>query len=1258
MAVWCLATVIQAAESAPLESLEGLHLVAKNDFSQPGRSPWVVQGRKFLHPYLHYRIPAKKVGHRDPARHVIFDKNKVIMRLDGFNPKAKYKLKITYLSDGKGRNRRILSFAADGKVLQDNLALPLARIIHKIVDLPPSTYIDSTVELVWSKIAGEDVMVSGVEVWSNEKTLLHGLSMNVKGDFDGHLEGEVFDAIGNPVAGAEVRVSLDGHKNELPAYAGPAPARGETERLSMSPRLAEITNSYMLELILKSDGEGKFRLNIPGQWRRYNKKELHIVAVKAESKIEDDVSLFEIFLPMPRLTPQPLRIAEIAEQRLSLNGTWRFHTNPPDGFAESTTESGEGWSDIQVPGEWVMQGFDVPDNSWAGYRRTITVPDDWKGKSIKLKCDAVYSQGRVYINGNLIGETEQGGFTPTELDVTDHIRPGAENTIALAITNDTINEKLSFMSKYAQHALGGITRKIYLFALPKLNISRFHVETHFDKDFNNAILRVFFSITNESDHPFRKIALKLRLEDPDGKNVGIKDNFAILDIPEIAQGRTFEQTLDIPIAKPSKWDAEHPNLYKIFAELLVKRQSLETVRRRVGFRQVDIKGDKMLVNGRPIKLRGVERHELHPFDGRTLNMENWKQDIKFLLECNMNFVFTSHYPNPEEFLDLCDEAGLYVCHEAPYVWVKEGVSSKADIVERFLQVPLTMLEDDRSHPSIIYRQIGDECEWGRNFDIMRRALRAKDTTRVTVFAYDGGECAIRSLHYPSMSFKDYKFKQPLILDQFAHLNCYNRREILTDPGLRDNYGHVIADLYDAMYKTRFCAGGAIWSWIDDFFYLKPSLKKYDGILDKETGLLLAGYGQWGVVDTWRRTKPEFWHIKKAYSPIRIQKQTIQRPGRDGSVMLTVENRHDFTNLSELIITASLGKHSWQVNTDLAPRISGPIRIYAKPEQWKAQELTLKFHHSNGMLIDAYKFPVVAGNAPARTVAPLASGKPDVKQDMETIIISGKNFKWVLDRGNGSIIRASAGGSDIVVSGPALGITPLHTITCAQIKDVPKELQPQCGLWKAKEVNVIEVENAVEVVVTGEDGQVSGTYTMRFDDAGGLLINYNFSYIGSRVQPREIGLVFTLDHNRDILRWERNSQWSYYPDDHIGRPVGMAESLRNHTEWPAHKPGTKPPWPWELDSTQGGTADFRSSKYNIYNASLTDKGGKGLKVLSNGKHCSRTWRQGNSIKWLISHFYGISGEFFLKSYFRSLRRTFKKGTPIKGSLRLQLLDGES
>jgi len=473
MTVWCFGLVIQAAESAPLESLKGFHLVAKNDFSQPGLSPWVVQGRKFLRPYDH-RISARQVGHRDPARHIIFDENKVIMRLEGFNPKAKYKLKTSYLSNGKGRRRRILSFAADGKVLQDNLKLPLARIIHKIVDLPPSTYLDGTVELVWSKIAGEDVMVSGVEVWSNERTLLHGLSMNVKGDFDGHLEGEVFDAIGNPVAGAAIRVSLNGQKNELTA---------------------------------KANGQGNFRLNIPNQWRRYNKKELHIVAVKGVSKMEDDVSLLEIFPPAPRLTPQPLRIAEISEQRLSLNGTWRFHSNPPEDFAASATEPGDGWSDIEVPGEWVMQGFDVPDNSWAGYRRTITVPDDWKGKSIKLKCDAVYSEGRVYINGKLVGKTGQGGFTPSELDVTDYIRPGAENTIALAVTNDTINEKLSFMSKYAQHALGGITRKIYLFALPKLNISRFHIETHFDKDFNNAILRVFFSITNESDRPFRKIAL-------------------------------------------------------------------------------------------------------------------------------------------------------------------------------------------------------------------------------------------------------------------------------------------------------------------------------------------------------------------------------------------------------------------------------------------------------------------------------------------------------------------------------------------------------------------------------------------------------------------------------------------------------------------------------------------------------------------------------------------------------------------------------
>ena len=211
------------------------------------------------------------------------------------------------------------------------------------------------------------------------------------------------------------------------------------------------------------------------------------------------IQRYRDILELPRLTPCPVSVSGVSEVKCSLNGTWKFNPTPSGEFWKSDTSIGADWDKIQVPGEWVMQGFSVPENFAACYRRHFKVPLSWKGQRIKLRCDAIYSDAKVWINGAEAGEHE-GGFTPFELDISDFLEPGGENTIVIMVKSESFSDVLSLGSRYAQHPLGGIRHKIYLFCVPELNIASLHVSTVFDKEFSNATMQVMLDIANESSY--------------------------------------------------------------------------------------------------------------------------------------------------------------------------------------------------------------------------------------------------------------------------------------------------------------------------------------------------------------------------------------------------------------------------------------------------------------------------------------------------------------------------------------------------------------------------------------------------------------------------------------------------------------------------------------------------------------------------------------------------------------------------------------
>ena len=310
------------------------------------------------------------------------------------------------------------------------------------------------------------------------------------------------------------------------------------------------------------------------------------------------------------------------------------------------------------------------------------------------------------------------------------------------------------------------------------------------------------------------------------------------------------------------------------------------------------------MNGDEVKLRGVCRHDTHPLRGRSVTPEIDEKDALLLRDANVNFVRTSHYPPTESFLEACDRIGIYVEEETAVCFVNQAWSiaapteSNPDFTSRFMNQFAEMIERDRSHPSVILWSLGNESHWGSNFAQEREYVKPEDTSRPAIFCYpetvpagvDGYD--IYSKHYPEfdgdLTSKDF----PKLNDECIHIACYDADTLKRDPGVRNYWGHFIKRFWENAYTSEGCLGGAIWAGFEEVFMLPDSP---------------VGYGQWGIVDEWRRPKPEFWLTKKAYSPVRIVESELPNPGAGQPLLIPVKNWFNHTNLSELKVALPGGE---------------------------------------------------------------------------------------------------------------------------------------------------------------------------------------------------------------------------------------------------------------------------------------------------------------------------------------------------------------
>ncbi len=914
-----------------------------------------------------------------------------------------------------------------------------------------------------------------------------------------------------------------------------------------------------------------------------------------------------------------LEVAGVQNPEILLNGTWKFTMTPPEKFWENGVDF-QGWSDIQVPGECQMQGFAIKHDMPYVYKTEVEIPQDFKGKEINLNFYGVYSYARVWVNGEFVRE-HFGGFTKWSCNISDLVTAGETAVLTLEIVDRA--DDISYGSGYAKHQIGGILRDVELTALPQQNFKKLYVETDLDENYKNADLKVFFELAKD-------MPATVRIELFDAAN-----NRVISFEKKVV---TQNGQIVVPVENPLKWDAEHPHLYTLVASLSENGTELYKTAEKIGFREVIVDGNRLLVNGKEVKLRGACRHDIHPTLGRLTTSEYDLKDVLLAKECNMNFIRTSHYPPSETFLDYCDEYGIYVEDETAICFVGShrtevyratGASENdPEFTARYLSQLEEMVQNHRNHPSVIIWSIGNENKFGNNFVEEYKWVKANDLTRPVIYSYPGQVpdslqlYDIISMHYPDWQGNLVQYgvetkgfespEMPMLFDEWAHVACYNNFELKEDPNVRNFWGQSLDSMWTYVFEADGGLGGAIWCMIDETFMLPEDLDGFNdwwGILDKN--IIPAtyegptvGYGEWGIIDTWRRKKPEFWGTKKAYSPTKIYTKQIDEFQANTELAIAVHNRFDHTNFNELKINWKYGENSGELKgMDLEPHRKGKLLFPAN--NWNTEEkLNIRFFQNDTFLVDEYNIQLGQTRIDLPKCEP---GNLSVDENENRIVLTGNNFSAEVDKKTGWIENVKAGSETLFKSGPHLNLRfPGKRVQYSTI-----EMDDYAENWKCKGVE-FQADNGVATVLTRGtyDDNVEVEYTVRIDGSGLFDISYKVDQVAQDKTIQAAGLKFLTGDKFQSISWVREGYFTAYPDGNLGSNAGKAE-LTNKPQMTYRK---KPDHTWELDSKGfyyfgleselPYTNIVRGLKENIYSYTLKTSLNNGIQIYSKGKQAAR------------------------------------------------------
>jgi beta-galactosidase len=613
----------------------------------------------------------------------------------------------------------------------------------------------------------------------------------------------------------------------------------------------------------------------------------------------------------------------------SLNGVWKFNfvekvaQRPVDFYTESLNDAL--WKDIQVPGSWETQGFGIPvytnaryifppnppyldneDLPIGTYRTVFEVPASFEGKEIMLYFGSVSGAATIYVNGQRVGYSK-AAKTPAEFNITPCLRKG-KNLLAMQVFKWS---DASYLEDQDFWRLGGIERDVLLIARPKVSIEDFFVLGDLDKTYQNGIFKADIDIRNFTNDKTGKYTLEVTLLDEQQQPL-LNKTFSIKSI-DAKKEQTF--SFSAGIKAPKLWSAEFPNLYTVSIVLKDSQgQTLEVAGCKTGFRKIEIKNMQLLINGKPILICGTNIHEHHEKYGHYVDNATKLKDIQLMKLYNYNAIRTSHYPQSPEIYKLCDKYGLYVVDEANIE--AHGLDGfertrHPSFLESWkgqhLDRAVRMFERDKNYPCIIGWSLGNESDFGPNYEATYNWLKKNDKAQRPVQCNRAGEGAFTDIVCPM-------YHKTNDMERYAQNgNSYR-------PYIQCEYAHAMGnstgnfqEIWDVVMKYPILQGGFIWDWVDQGLETVTGQGRkywaYGGDLGGHRWTHDENFCANGLVNADRTVHPGINEVKKLYQPVWMKAVDIEK----GKIKLS--NHHLFTNLNAYDYRWELYKNGDIVRTE-------------------------------------------------------------------------------------------------------------------------------------------------------------------------------------------------------------------------------------------------------------------------------------------------------------------------------------------------------
>ena len=962
--------------------------------------------------------------------------------------------------------------------------------------------------------------------------------------------------------------------------------------------------------------------------------------------------------------------AQKGDCSICLDGTWKFRWTPvPDERIVEfyqTDFNDKDWVGFPVPANWEVNGYGTPIYVSAGYpfkidpprvmgepkvdyttykernpvgqyRRSFQLPAGWEARGQTfLRFEGVMSAFYVWINGERVGYS-QGSMEPSEFNITNYLHAG-ENQIALEVYRYSDG---SYLEDQDFWRFGGIHRSIHLLHTPDIRIRDYAVRTlPVSTDYQDFILQIDPQFSVYRGMTGKGTTLQGVLKDASGREIATLkgDVEDILDLEHKA-GRMNEWypqrgprklgRMSATIKSPKRWTAETPYLYKLHLTLLTAEgEVIEQVEQSVGFRSVEIRNGQLLVNGAPVRFRGVNRHEHDPRTARVMSEERMLQDILLMKQANINAVRTSHYPNVSRWYELCDSLGLYVMDEADIEehGLRGILASTPDWHAAFLDRAVRMAERDKNHPSIVMWSMGNESGYGPNFAAISAWLHDFDPTRPVHYEGAqgaGGEPDPKTVDVISRFYTRVKqeYLNPGIAEGEDKERAENARwerlleiaERTNDnrPVMTSEYAHSMGnalgnfkEYWDEIYSNPRMLGGFIWDWVDQGIYktLPDGLimVAYGGDFGDKPNLKAFCFN--GLLMSDRETTPKYWEVKKVYSPVELRVES-------GELRVTNRNHHTHLSQYRCLWTLSIdGKQKDQGEITLPEVAPGesetiplPVSIAGKKASAKATSdlrLTISFILKRDALWAKAGHEVAWEQFCIQEGALLSSklenrGRLKVRADEEHLSISGSGFSIQWEKNaTGSLTSLTYHGKEMLAH-PA--DFPLQPVT--QAFRAPTDNDKSFGNWLAKDWSLHQMDNprisldsfkhevredgAVIVRVQTRNRYKEGAivttslYTILSD--GTIDLKTTFQPQGILPELPRLGIAFCLSSDYNTFIWQGRGPQDNYPDRKTSAAVGL---------WKGSVADQYMHYPRPQDS---------GNKEEVRLLMLTDRHGKGIRV---------------------------------------------------------------